>query len=89
VVVSGGNLLTRLPLLLLSSSCFASSRLCAANISSGDIAGGTSPAKCCILGDGAARGDGKPMVFIPSEEFERRSIKVGRDMVEETRRDPG
>ena len=88
-VDSGGSRLTRRPSLLLSSSCFARRRLCAANMSNGDIAGGISPAKCCILGDGcAARGDRKP--GRDSEEplgFDDKSMKVGRLIVREKVRD--
>jgi hypothetical protein len=43
-IVRGGNLLMRFPPLALSSNCFASSRLCAANASRGESSGGMSPA---------------------------------------------
>ena len=82
-VDSGGRRLTRRPSLLLSSNCFARRRLCAANMSSGDIAGGMSPARCCILGDGCPeRDDKKP--GSDSEEpfgFDDKSMKVGRLIV--------
>lgn len=83
VIDSGGNRLTRRPSLLLSSSCFARRRLCAANMSSGDMAGGMSPARGCILGDGCAdRGDRK--LGNDSEEpfgLDDRSMNVGRLIV--------
>ena len=58
-IVRAGNRLRRLPAALLSSSCFASMRLCAANASSGESWGGISPARC-IRGEGRPRGEGAP-----------------------------
>ena len=52
VTIAGGRRLALRPSCALSSSCFAISRLCAANASSGDNAGGTSPSKCWNLGEG-------------------------------------
>jgi hypothetical protein len=56
-ITRGGSRLTLFPPRALSSSCFASSRLCAAKASSGDSSGGISPA-ICSLGDGRLLNDG-------------------------------
>ena len=82
VVDKGGNRETLLPSLLLSSSCLASSRLCMANMSKGDIDGGMSPAKCCILGDGNGCGEVWVLrVCTVSDDLALRSMKLGRSMV--------
>ena len=49
-------------------------------MSKGDMAGGTSPSKCCIvLGDGKARGEEKvEAVCMVVSEDDLRSMKVGR-----------
>lgn len=72
--VSGGRRLSLCPSLVVSCSCFASSRLCIANASKGDSSGGTSPATC-------TRGDRSG--FEPDEvaelfELDRRSSMLGR-----------
>lgn len=60
----GGNRLRRLPAALLSSSCFASRRLCAAKASRGESCGGTSPA-ICRRGEGSPLGEGAPFPLKP------------------------
>lgn len=72
-MVNGGSLLTLLPVLELSSNCFVSSRVCAANASSGESAGGTSPARC-IRGDFS----GRAKLAREVDESALRSMKVGR-----------
>lgn len=68
-IVRGGNLLMRFSPLALSSSCFASRRLCAANASRGESSGGISPATW-------RRGDGNPDPKGPCD-CDRRSMKPG------------
>jgi hypothetical protein len=67
----------RLPPFVVSSSCFASSRLCAANASRGESSGGISPATC-RRGDGRPRreGEGKAVPKGPWD-CDRRSMKFG------------
>lgn len=66
----------RRPCFALSSSCFASSRLCNANASRGESSGGASPATW-------RRGDRNGRETEEACDFDRRSMKSGRgcDMV--------
>jgi hypothetical protein len=75
-IVRGGNLLMRLPPLVVSSNCLASNRLWAAKASNGDSSGGISPATC-RRGDGKPRGDGRPCPKGPWD-CDRKSMKLGR-----------
>ncbi len=65
----------RLPSLMLSSSCLANKRLCAANASRGERSGGTSPTTC-KRGDVRGLGDGSPLVCGPCD-LDRKSMKFG------------
>jgi hypothetical protein len=80
-IISGGSRLILFPCFALSSNCLASSRLCAANASSGDSSGGTSPAMC-NLGEGSDRRDGEGRVPPKGPwDCDRRSINIGRFVI--------